>query len=137
VPGLRLNEHIEWDGPTVFAHACKLELEGIVSKRRHSHYRSGRSPDWIKSKNPAAPAGFRTMDYCMDLSAQSHGGVHLRSKVFSTRSAADRIARNGHLHAFVVFVAFSRPLGQRRPISVWRHRIPACLVAGGSDQCFA
>jgi hypothetical protein len=32
--GLRLNEHIEEDGPTVFAHACKLGLEGIVSKRK-------------------------------------------------------------------------------------------------------
>jgi ATP-dependent DNA ligase len=42
-PGLRLNEHIEDDGPTVFAHACKLGLEGIVSKRRDSSYRSGRS----------------------------------------------------------------------------------------------
>jgi ATP-dependent DNA ligase len=31
---------------------CKLRLEGIVSKRKHSRYRSGRSPDWIKSKNP-------------------------------------------------------------------------------------
>jgi hypothetical protein len=30
--------------------------EGIVSKRRDSRYRSGRSPDWIKSKNPDAPA---------------------------------------------------------------------------------
>jgi ATP-dependent DNA ligase len=46
----------EQDGPLVFAHACKLGLEGIVSKRRSSPYRSGRSPDWIKSKNPAAPA---------------------------------------------------------------------------------
>ena len=56
-PGLRLNEHLEeQDGPLVFAHACKLGLEGIVSKRRNSPYRSGRSPDWIKSKNPAAPA---------------------------------------------------------------------------------
>src|SRR6266849_3629314 len=52
-PGLRLNEHIEGDGPTVFAHACKLGLEGIVSKRKDSNYRSGRSPHWIKSKNPA------------------------------------------------------------------------------------
>ncbi len=43
-------------GPTVFAHACKLGLEGIVPKRRNSPYRSGRSPDWIKSKNPDAPA---------------------------------------------------------------------------------
>ena len=56
-PGLRFNEHLnEQDGPLVFAHACKLGLEGIVSKRRNSPYRSGRSPDWIKSKNPAAPA---------------------------------------------------------------------------------
>ena len=56
-PGLRFNEHLnEQDGPLVFAHACKLGLEGIVSKRRNSPYRSGRSPDWIKSKNPDAPA---------------------------------------------------------------------------------
>ena len=32
-PGIRFNEHIEGDGPTVFAHACKLGLEGIVSNR--------------------------------------------------------------------------------------------------------
>jgi bifunctional non-homologous end joining protein LigD len=56
-PGLRFNEHVdEQDGPLVFQHACKLGLEGIVSKRRNSPYRSGRSPDWIKSKNPSAPA---------------------------------------------------------------------------------
>jgi bifunctional non-homologous end joining protein LigD len=54
--GLRFNEHIEGDGPTVFAHACKMGLEGIVSKRKDSPYRSGRSPDWLKMKNPAAPA---------------------------------------------------------------------------------
>jgi bifunctional non-homologous end joining protein LigD len=35
-PGLRLNAHIEADGPTVFAHACKMGLEGIVSKRKGS-----------------------------------------------------------------------------------------------------
>ena len=54
--GLRLNKHIEADGPTVFAHACKMGLEGIVSKRKGSPYRAGRSPDWLKMKNPAAPA---------------------------------------------------------------------------------
>jgi bifunctional non-homologous end joining protein LigD len=55
-PGIRFNEHIEGDGPTVFAHACKMGLEGIVSKRKDSAYRSGRSPDWLKMKNPAAAA---------------------------------------------------------------------------------
>ena len=55
-PGLRLNEHIEANGPTVFAHACKMGLEGIVSKHKDSPYRSGRSPDWLKSKKPACAA---------------------------------------------------------------------------------
>jgi bifunctional non-homologous end joining protein LigD len=41
--GVRFNEHLEHDsGPLVFAHACKLGLEGIVSKRPGSRYRSGR-----------------------------------------------------------------------------------------------
>jgi bifunctional non-homologous end joining protein LigD len=56
-PGLRLNEHLEHaDGELVFRHACKMGLEGIVSKRKASTYRSGRSPDWVKSKNPACEA---------------------------------------------------------------------------------
>jgi hypothetical protein len=54
---LRLNERLEHDdGELVFRHACKLGLEGIVSKRKGSPYRSGRSPDWLKMKNPEAPA---------------------------------------------------------------------------------
>jgi bifunctional non-homologous end joining protein LigD len=55
-PGLRFNEHLTEDGPTVFLHACKMGFEGIVSKRKDSRYSSGRSPHWIKSKNPSAPA---------------------------------------------------------------------------------
>jgi bifunctional non-homologous end joining protein LigD len=56
-PGLRFNEHLDHeDGPLVFLRACELGLEGIVSKRRDSPYSSGRSPHWIKSKNPNAPA---------------------------------------------------------------------------------
>ena len=55
--GVRLNQHLGHDcGLTVFQHACALGCEGIVSKRLGSRYRSGRSPDWLKFKNPAAPA---------------------------------------------------------------------------------
>ena len=61
-PGLRFNEHIEADGPTVLQHACKLGLEGIVSKRKDSYYVSGRSLYWIKSKNPDAPAAKRAAE---------------------------------------------------------------------------
>jgi bifunctional non-homologous end joining protein LigD len=41
---------MEGDGETVFRHAGKLGLEGIVSKRKDSPYRSGRSPDWLKMR---------------------------------------------------------------------------------------
>jgi ATP-dependent DNA ligase len=47
-----LNEHLAHDGESVFRHAYKLGLEGIVSKRLGSPYRSGRSRQWVKSKNP-------------------------------------------------------------------------------------
>ena len=54
--GLQLNEHFHEAGDVIFRHACKLGCEGIVSKRLGSRYRSGRSPDWLKMKNPEAPA---------------------------------------------------------------------------------
>jgi hypothetical protein len=38
------NEHIEADGPTVFAHACKMGLEGIVSKRKDQPTAAGALP---------------------------------------------------------------------------------------------
>jgi ATP-dependent DNA ligase len=40
----------------VFREASKLGCDGIVSKRLGSLYRSGRSPHWVKVKNPNAPA---------------------------------------------------------------------------------
>jgi bifunctional non-homologous end joining protein LigD len=39
-------------GADVFAHACRMGLEGIVSKRIDAPYRYGRSGDWIKVRNP-------------------------------------------------------------------------------------
>jgi bifunctional non-homologous end joining protein LigD len=51
-----LNQHFEEDGAIVFGEACRLGCEGIVSKRLGSIYRSGRSPLWLKVKNPKAPA---------------------------------------------------------------------------------
>jgi bifunctional non-homologous end joining protein LigD len=58
--GIRLSDHLAMtDGDTLFRHACAMGLEGIVAKRRDRPYRSGRSPDWIKVKNPDAPTATR------------------------------------------------------------------------------
>jgi bifunctional non-homologous end joining protein LigD len=54
--GLQINDHLAAAGDVVFRHACQLGLEGIVSKRLGSRYISGRSRDWLKFKNPSAPA---------------------------------------------------------------------------------
>jgi ATP-dependent DNA ligase len=55
--GILLNEHVAEDGPTVFAHACRLGAEGIVSKKVDgTTYRSGPCPVWIKVRNPASIA---------------------------------------------------------------------------------
>jgi bifunctional non-homologous end joining protein LigD len=57
--GIIFSEHTDEDGATVFRHACKLGLEGIVSKRLSAPYRSGPSRNWIKVKNPDSPAMIR------------------------------------------------------------------------------
>jgi bifunctional non-homologous end joining protein LigD len=46
---LRYSEHLDTDGAAVFANACKLDLEGVVSKRKDGRYRSGRNENWFKA----------------------------------------------------------------------------------------
>ena len=47
---LRLSADFESDGALLLRHACRLGLEGIVSKRADAPYRSGRNAAWVKSK---------------------------------------------------------------------------------------
>jgi bifunctional non-homologous end joining protein LigD len=53
LPALLFSEHVEGEeGEAMFRHACRLGLEGIVSKRATSRYKSGRCLSWVKVKNP-------------------------------------------------------------------------------------
>jgi len=64
--GIHLSDHMDTaDGEAVFRHACAMGLEGIVAKRRDRPYRSRRTPDWIKVKNPDAPAATRPSSSCV------------------------------------------------------------------------
>jgi len=49
-------------GPELFRHACKLGLEGLVSKHAARTYRVGKVNTWIKVKNRAHPAYTRVRD---------------------------------------------------------------------------
>ena len=60
--GIQYVEHAEGHGDRLFDAACKVGLEGIVSKKLDVPYRSGKSKAWIKVKNPKAPAATRAID---------------------------------------------------------------------------
>jgi len=47
---LKFSAHIEGSGDEIYRQACKLKLEGIISKLAQSTYRSGRCRDWLKVK---------------------------------------------------------------------------------------
>jgi bifunctional non-homologous end joining protein LigD len=54
--GIALNATYDGDGALIYQHACALGCEGIVSKRLGTPYRAGRTDQWLKMKNPEAPA---------------------------------------------------------------------------------
>jgi bifunctional non-homologous end joining protein LigD len=47
---IRYLEHLETSGAEILESACRIRLEGIVSKQLDAPYRSGRTGSWIKSK---------------------------------------------------------------------------------------
>ena len=49
-------------GPDLFRAACRMGLEGLLSKRRDRPYQAGRAKHWIKVKNRKHPAMERVMD---------------------------------------------------------------------------
>jgi bifunctional non-homologous end joining protein LigD len=57
--GIVYSEHLEGDGADVFAAACRMGLEGVVSKHRDRPYTSGPCKHWVKVKNPTAPGVMR------------------------------------------------------------------------------
>ncbi|QKC80897.1 DNA ligase D [Mesorhizobium sp. NZP2077] len=47
---VRFSDHFSEPGRIMLEHACRMGLEGVVSKRADAPYRSGRGPSWVKSK---------------------------------------------------------------------------------------
>ena len=48
------SKHLAYDGPTIHARACEMNIEGIVSKLIDSPYRSGRNESWVKASAESA-----------------------------------------------------------------------------------
>ncbi|MET4201404.1 DNA ligase D [Bradyrhizobium sp. LA6.12] len=79
---IRYVEHFESSGDAVLQSACKLELEGVVSKKLDAPYRSGRTESWTKAKCRAGHevviGGWKTTNgKFRSLMAGVHRGDHL------------------------------------------------------------
>ena len=99
------------DGPTVFAHACKLGLEGIVSKRKDSAYRSGRPPDWLKMKNSDAPAVKREAE--QDGRGRGVNDLSAGALIILAKSSALCIGLEGETGDFKCLIVNLKPRPQR------------------------
>jgi bifunctional non-homologous end joining protein LigD len=108
---IRYVEHFEGDGEAILQSATKLSLEGIVSKKLSTPYRSGRSENWTKAKSRA---GHEVV----------LGGWKTTNGKF--RSLMAGVYRDGHL-AFVGMVGTG--FGQDKV-----RRIMPALKAAASDQ---
>jgi bifunctional non-homologous end joining protein LigD len=63
VDGIFLSDFEQGElGSDLFRHACRMGLEGLVSKLKDRPYRPGRSPNWVKVKNRQHPAFNRVLD---------------------------------------------------------------------------
>lgn len=96
---IRYVEHFESGGDAVLQSACKLELEGIVSKKLDAPYRSGRTESWTKAKCRAGHevviGGYKTTNgKFRSLMAGVHRDNHLAFVgMVGTGFGADKVKR--------------------------------------------
>ncbi|TWA98673.1 DNA ligase D [Bradyrhizobium stylosanthis] len=99
VSQIRYVEHFVSGGEAVLQSACKLELEGVVSKKVDAPYRSGRTESWTKAKCRAGHevviGGYKTTNgKFRSLMAGVHRGDHLAFVgMVGTGFGADKVKR--------------------------------------------
>ena len=118
--GIQYVDHTEGDGEKMFKAVCKLGLEGIVSKKLTSVYRSGPSKAWLKIKNPKSPAATRAgWDVlAREIARCGIGRRHIRA--YSLAS----LNRGLFCAGFCTIRGRSRPPRRRRPDSSPRPQVP-------------
>ncbi|HEV7336481.1 MAG TPA: DNA ligase D [Bosea sp. (in: a-proteobacteria)] len=139
---LRYSEHFVEPGQTMLRHACRMGLEGVISKRVDAPYRSGRGRDWIKSKCTQRQE-FVVAGYVLSKASRNqlgslvlgyHEGGELKpagrvGTGFTRKSAADLKRRLDALAAETA--PFEGPAGRERGI-VWAKPELVAEIAFGS-----
>jgi bifunctional non-homologous end joining protein LigD len=116
------SDHMEGDGPAIAREACRLELEGIVSKRRDAPYVSGRGSYWIKkpcrSRDTFTVAGWAEKRGKFD-------GIYLAKRQGRELFYAGKLERGFDARSENAMLAKLRPLATaQQPMKASRARFP-------------
>jgi len=116
---IRYSEHFEQAGETMLSHACRMGLEGVISKQIDAPYRSGRTLDWIKSK-----CTLRQEFIIIGYLTSAATGRGLRSIIVGYR-------KNGKLvHAGRVGTGFSTKAGDDLKRKLQKIKVTSPAIAG-------
>lgn len=139
-PALRYGEHMENDGATFFAAACKLGLEGVIAKRAADPYRQVRTRSWLKIKCQQRqefvivgftdPGGSRTAFGALLVATRERAGAPLRYAGKVGTGFDERTLRS--LHARLAALARATPpvdRGSARGLGRGVHWVEPTLVA--------
>ncbi|CCV10321.1 DNA ligase D [Mesorhizobium sp. STM 4661] len=124
-PAVRFSDHFAEPGKVMLQHACRMGLEGIVSKRADAPYRSGRGLTWVKSKCTSRQefviGGYLPSDKTgrglrsLLVGYHERGKLHYAGRVgtgFSVKTAADLKKRLDALKATASPFAAAVPKGK-------------------------
>jgi bifunctional non-homologous end joining protein LigD len=116
------SDHLEGDGPTIVRQACRMELEGIVSKRRDAPYVSGRGSYWIKKpcrkRDTFLVAGWAEKRKKFD-------GIYLATKRGRELVYAGKLERGFNARSEKAILARLRPLAAaKQPMTASRAHFP-------------
>ncbi len=88
---LRFADYVDERGEELFASIEKMELEGMIAKRKLSPYRAGRSADWLKVRHErvgdfaivgfTAPKGARAGFGALHLGVRTEAGLRYAGRV--------------------------------------------------------
>ena len=133
---IRYSDHVVGAGEQFFREACRLALEGVVSKRRDAPYTSGRSRAWLKVKCTQGqelviggftdPEGRRSGLGALLLGVHEDGQLRYAGKVGTGFGNAQAVALRERLDAIETKTS---PFAGRLPRAARAHWVKPTLVA--------
>jgi bifunctional non-homologous end joining protein LigD len=113
---LNLSDHVTGDGAEILAKACKLGLEGIVSKRADAPYTAGREKNWLKTKCQQRQE-FIVLGYSDARSGgRALGALYLGYHRSGALTFAGKVGTGFTMQSARLLAARLKPLAVRKPL---------------------